>query len=407
MYDVLIRNGRVIDPANQIDTVMDVAIQAGKIAEVAAAIDKTSAKREIDAQGHLVTPGLVDIHAHVIGRGDVDVDGLCGVGAGVTSIIDAGSAMASELPDALSVSTPSNVYALLTNHNWPDGFRPPAVVPVDVDGVRAAIDTYPGTVLGIKVALTPAIIGAYGLEALRKAREVAEETGTFVMLHVGDIGNPALSPTPSAVTAEALAILQAGDVLTHVYSPLTGGPLDENEALLPALSEACERGVIMDAAKGDYGFGWLAADQILGQGIKPDTVSSDVELHAPANSASGLMVANRRATGVRVKSELSLVEYMAFFLALDFTVEEVIGMVTCAPAKAARIADRAGDLSPGKPADVSVLALKEGSYRLTDVDGMSRTGRHAFVPVVTLKNGRIYEPSCGPHPWGFEPPSVQ
>ena len=351
-----------------------------------------------------MTPGLVDIHAHVIGTGDVDVDGICGAGAGVTSIIDAGSAMASDLPGALEVSTPSTVYSLLTNHNWPDGFRPPRVEPVDVDAVREAMQSYPGTVLGIKVALTPAIIGAYGLDGLSKARAVAAQTGTRVMLHIGDIGNPALDPTPSSITSEALGILQAGDILTHVYSPLTGGPLDENERLLPALGEACERGVIMDAAKGDYGFGWEAADQILGTGIKPDTVSSDVELHSPATGASGLMVENRRATGARIKSELSLVEYMAFFLALGFGVDEVVRMVTSAPAAAAGIADRAGDLCPGKPADVSVLEIKNGRYRLTDVDGVSRTGQQAFVPFATLKDGNLHEPSAGPHEWGFEPP---
>ena len=294
MYDVLITNGRVIDPANQIDAVMDVAIHSGKIVKVAPGIDDAAGIREIDARGNLVTPGLVDVHAHVIGSGDVDVDGICGTGAGVTSLVDAGSAMASDLPAALEVSTQSTVYSLLTNHNWPDGFRPPKVNPVDVEAVRDAITTYSESVVGIKVALTPAIVAAYGLEGLRKARAVAAETGTRVMLHIGDIGNPALDPTPSSVTSEALGILQAGDILTHVYSPLTGGPLDENEELLPALGEACERGVIMDAAKGDYGFGWDAADQILAKGIKPDTVSSDMELHSPATGTSGLMVENRR-----------------------------------------------------------------------------------------------------------------
>ncbi len=406
MYDVLITNGRVIDPANQIDAVMDVAIHEGKIVKVAPDIADAAAARAIDATGKLVLPGLVDIHAHVIGPSEVDVDGPCGVGAGVTSIIDAGSAMASDLPGALEVATPSAVYALLTNHNWPDGFRPPKVDPVDVKAVRDAIVSHPDSVLGIKVALTPAIVGAYGLDGLRKAREVAAETGTMVMLHIGDIGNPALDSTPSSVTSEALGMLQAGDILTHVYSPLTGGPLDENEQLLPALGEACERGVVMDAAKGDYGFGWDAADQILGKGIKPDTVSSDVELHSPATTSSGLMVENRRATGARVASELSLVEYMAFFLELGFTVDEVIRMTTSAPAAAAKIADRAGDLSDGKPADVTVLDLREGRYRLTDVDGVSRVGRQAFVPVVTLKDGIVYEPSAGPHAWGFEPPSA-
>ena len=404
MYDVLITNGRVIDPANKIDAVMDVAIHDGKVARVASGIADAEAARAIDATGKLVAPGLVDMHAHVIGPGDIDVDGPCGVGAGVTSIVDAGSAMASDLPGALDVDTPSSVYALLTNHNWPDGFRPPNVDPVDVDAVRDAIVSYPDSVLGIKVALTPAIVGAYGLDGLRKAREVVADTGTTVMLHIGDIGNPALDPTPSSVTSEALGLLQAGDILTHVYSPLTGGPLDENEQLLPALGEACERGVVMDAAKGDYGFGWDAADQILATGIKPDTVSSDVELHSPATTTSGLMVENRRATGKRVKSELSLVEYMAFFLELGFSVPEVIRMTTSAPAAAAKIAARAGDLSVGKPADVTILELKEGRYCLTDVDGVSRVGRQAFVPVATLKHGIVHPPSRGPHSWGFEPP---
>lgn len=406
MYDVLITNGRVIDPANQIDAVMDVAIHNGKIVRVAPGITDTEAACTLDATGKLVSPGLVDLHAHVIGPGDIDVDGPCGVGAGVTSIVDAGSAMAGDLPGALEVATPSSVYSLLTNHNWPDGFCTPDVDPVDVDAVRDAIVSYPDSVLGIKVALTPAIVGAYGLDGLKKAREVAADTGTTVMLHIGDIGNPALDPTPSSVTSEALGLLQAGDILTHVYSPLTGGPLDENEQLLPALGEACGRGVVMDAAKGDYGFGWDAADQILAAGIKADTVSSDVELHAGVTSTSGLMVENRRATGKRVKSELSLVEYMAYFLELGFTVQEVIRMTTSAPAGAAKIADRAGDLSEGKPADVTILELKQGRYRLIDVDGVSRMGSQAFVPVATLKDGVVHQPSTGPHPWGFEPPSV-
>ena len=407
MYDVVISNGRVIDPLNQIDAVMDVAVHAGKIARVAPGIDDAETTRSIDATGKLVTPGLVDVHAHVIGPGDIDVDGICGVGAGVTSIVDAGSAMAGDLPGALEVATPSSVYSLLTNHSWPDGFRPPNTDPVDVEAVRKAISGYPDSVLGIKVALTPAIVAGYGLDGLQKAREVAADTSTRVMLHIGDIGNPALEPTPSSVTSDALAMLRAGDILTHVYSPLTGGPLDENEKLLPALGEAWERGVVMDAAKGDYGFGWEAADQILGQGIKADTISSDVELHSPPTSSSGLMVENRRATGTRVKSELSLAEYMAFFLVLGFSVEEVIGMTTSAPAAAAGIADRAGDLSEGKPADVTVLELKAGRYKLTDVDGVSRTGRQAFVPVVTLKDGRVYQASAGPHEWGFEPPYAE
>lgn len=411
MYDLLIRGGRVIDAANDIDAVMDVAVSGGLVAEVADTLDSGLATEEFDARGKIVTPGLVDVHVHVYGPGDVvPADPNCGVGAGVTSVIDAGSADAScidDLVERVVSKTESSVYSLLTNHHWPDGFgsvgRAP---PVDYESVKRAVADHQDVVVGLKIAMTPAIHDSYGLEALRSARQVAEELGLRVMLHIGDIGNPALEPTSSKVTADALAMLEAGDILTHIYSPLTGGPLDEDEVVIPALHDAIARGVVMDAAIGDYGFGWEAADKILADGIRADTISSDVELYSAATDAGGLMVEGRRATGNRVVSELSLVEYMSYFLTLGFSVTDIIKMTTCAPAKAAGISCKAGDLTPGKPADVAVLELKTGRYSLADVTGEIRVGEQAFVPVATLKGGVIHKPGPGPHEWGFEPPAA-
>ena len=64
-FDLLIKNGRVIDPANGIDAVTDVAVAGAKIARVAANIDPAQARRVVDATGLHVVPGLIDIHSHV------------------------------------------------------------------------------------------------------------------------------------------------------------------------------------------------------------------------------------------------------------------------------------------------------------------------------------------------------
>jgi dihydroorotase len=414
MYDLVIANGHVIDPAQGISATLDVGVQDGRIAAIAPGLPAHAATQRIDATGKIVAPGLVDLHAHVYWPGrQADVDPHCGVGAGVTSIVDAGSALASdlaELSDRVVATTKSSIYAFVSNHWWPDGYSPPRepgdLPPIDVDAIVAAARANPDLVKGVKVAVTPAIRREYGLRPIAEAREAARAAGLRLMLHIGDIGNPALPATPSDVTAEAIGLLQQGDILTHVYSPIAGGPLDEDERVLPALRAARDRGVVMDAARGDYGFGWDAADRVIADGIRAHTVSSDFEVHAVSTQGSGLMVENRRATGERIASEITLVEYMSYFLELGFSVEDIIRMTTVAPARAAGIADVAGDLATGKPADISVLELREGRFALADVTAISRVGRRAFVPFATVKRGVVHAPSAGARAWGFTPPRL-
>jgi dihydroorotase len=410
MQRSIIKGGTVIDRVAGIHGRRDIAVEDGRIAEVARSIEPDPRATVIDASGKLVTAGLIDLHVHVYGPGEpIPADPLCGVGAGVTSLVDAGSTGPAEIPDLIervAAATTANVYCLVTNHDWPDGYQTRTAAPLDSGAVRDRVAQYPDALLGIKVAITPAILSAYGLDALRAAKAIGRETGRPVMLHIGDIGNPADAPTPASVTAEALALLDAGDILTHIYSPLTGGPLDEGEAVLPAVRDAQARGVVMDAAIGDYGFGWAAAAKVLAAGIRADTISSDIELYSRATATGGLMVRDRRATGNRVVSRLSLLEYMSYFLALGFPIEDVIAMSTSAPAKAAGIDHVAGDLRPGRPADIAVLEIREGDYALRDVNGEVRIGHRALVPVVTLKSGIAHPPGPGPHEWGFEPPQV-
>src|ERR1035437_5348498 len=98
-YDLLLKGGHVIDPKNKIDTLMDVAITGGKIAQVAPGIASSQAKMVVPVDGLLVVPGLVDMHVHVFagtmgseytGEFGVRPDGFT-FRSGVTTVVDAGS----------------------------------------------------------------------------------------------------------------------------------------------------------------------------------------------------------------------------------------------------------------------------------------------------------------------------
>src|SRR5436190_18004180 len=90
-YDLLLKGGHVIDPANSIDRVMDVAVSAGKIARVAERISATEAKKTVDVAGLYVTPGLIDIHTHVYvgGRPAAVFPDDAVLPTGTTTIVDA------------------------------------------------------------------------------------------------------------------------------------------------------------------------------------------------------------------------------------------------------------------------------------------------------------------------------
>src|SRR5919108_3794139 len=100
-YQLLLKGGHVIDPRNQLDAVMDVAVADGKIAAVRAAVDPAEAMTVVDVSGLYVTPGLIDVHVHVFattgmrdawaGDNSVLPDELS-FRTGVTTMVDAGSA---------------------------------------------------------------------------------------------------------------------------------------------------------------------------------------------------------------------------------------------------------------------------------------------------------------------------
>ncbi len=395
MHDLLLKGGTVLDPSQGINGPADVAIADGRIALVAPSIPETEAARVIDVSGKVVTPGLIDVHAHVYQpkRNPVHPD-AAGVWGGVTTLADAGGAGPANFPEFCEVVFPqahTRVYSFLSVFHDKSDPMAQSEEDIDVQGVVRTALANPDVVKGVKCLVYPRTVQTLGLKHVQAAKTAAREAGLRVMMHIGDIGPKSQVPTPPEVVADALGMLGEGDIVTHIFTPLTGAALDFEGRLLPELKEAQERGVTLDPSYGDFNFGWDRAREVMSQGVYPDTIGTDIDIQPGFGMRNNLM--------------RGLLEYSAYFLHLGFSLEDVIRMTTVRAAKALGIEDTAGSLAPGRDADVSVLELRDGSYQLVDADGETRTAAQAILPHLTVKYGKVLEQGEAPHQWGWGPPT--
>ena len=186
-----------------------------------------------------------------------------------------------------------------------------------------------------------------GMDMIRLAERVARETGTHVMVHIGDHRDPP-SPRAAGLTRELLDALAPGDILSHLCTGRQGGVLDAAGRAVPELLAARERGVVLDSALGRLNFSFRAARALLDQGILPDTISSDM-----TGRGRGLIV-------------YSLTECMSKFLALGFSLPQVVRMTTANSAAALGMSAALGSLAVGREADLSILRLVPGRWEFRD-----------------------------------------
>ena len=371
MYDLVLKGGKVIDPAQGISGRRDVAVRRGKIAAVAEDIPAEQAKKVLDATGKIVTPGIIDMHTHVfwgVSHFGLDPDSTC-LAKGVTTVLDAGCAGAQTFPAFrrfIIEKCKTRIYALL---NISAAGQVCGAVG-ELEDIRVAdpdfavrvADANRDVVLGIKVRLSTTCVGTNGIEPLRRARQAADALKMPVMVHFG---------TTDPSVKEILDLLRPGDILTHCFHGRTEGILDEGGKLLPEVREARERGVIFDVAHGRQSFRWEVARRALDQGCSPFTISSD--LHTQSINGP-------------VYDQLTT---MSKFLVLGFPLEEVIRMSTINPATALGLADRHGTLHVGREADLSVLELAEGDFPLEDCHGEVCVAKQKLVAVATVRAGKV------------------
>ena len=395
-YDLVITGGRVIDPANNVDANLDIAVSNGKIAAVEANIDKTATKRVVDANGLVVTPGLIDLHTHAAGgirkpiNDDFMVDpDTAGVSAGVTTILDAGSIGALNsggLVNYLAPNSKTRLLALLNIGKMGVANLPEVKSSSDIDHASSVqvIRSAPSIIKGVKARMVSPGIAALGNDMPKAAKAITDEAGGFVMVHVGDIAGQdpiAADLTPSLLTD----ILTKGDVVTHTLSGAVGALLADG-SLISQVQEARDNGVYFDVGVGGGNFTFASAQAVIDQGFMPDTISSDIT-----------------AMGIYAGPVFSLTECMGKVMTLGISFEDAIRMTTSKPAEILGIADDLGSLSVGTTADISIVDLIDGDFSFIESSGTTKAGSQAIKPVMAIKDGVPQPLDHGPRPWGWLP----
>jgi dihydroorotase len=364
-YDVLIKGGRVIDPARRFDKLADVAIAGGKIAAVQPNLAASSVAKTIDATGKLVVPGLIDIHTHA-GRAKSD-PATC-LSEGVTSLVDAGSQGADRIDDVVAVAkaAPNRMRVLINiaKTGILDEGELNDISHADVAAARQAIERHRDVVIGIKARLSQNVAGANDLEALRRAQAVATPLGIPIMIHIGQTA----SPLPAI-----LALLKPGDIVTHIYAPPPHGIFDDSGRLLPEVAAARRRGIWFDIGNGRAGhITWAMAEHAVQSKVLPDTVSTDWTTNELA----------------RTEQVIDFGNVLSKFLMLGIPLSQVIATATSNAAKVFPAFKGLGTLAPGAPADVTIFELREGSFDFFDNERAKKTGTRRLFATRAIFGGK-------------------
>ncbi len=371
MYDLLIKSGRVIDPAQQLDDQLDVAINGDKIACLSKNISPAESSRVINAQGKIVTPGLIDSHCHVYSKQDppgTEPDTV-GINQAVTTVVDGGSAGQATFDDLKKdiATARTTVYCLLHIGSLGQKFPPELRTweEIDLDATAATVQANRDLIRGIKIRLLGDLVSREGVEVVKTAQKVAKRFDLPLVVHMGDLKQQ-VAPN---LTQETLPLLESGDILTHLYNSNWGGCMRDDGTFLPELKQAMQRGVILDIGRGRIHFNFEVAKNGLSQGILPTTISSDIVAPSITDRVYGL-------TAV-----------MSTLLELGLKLAQVIEMSTINPARALGLADRIGSLKPGMVADISILNLLSGKWTIVDSAQKTLTLTQLLSPESTVKSG--------------------
>ncbi len=378
-YELLLKGGTLIDPSQGICGLRDVGFEAGRVRAVGQSLAEREAATVIDCTGKTVTPGWIDLHVHVFegcSHYGIEADPYC-IARGVSVAVDAGSAGADTFEGFfrhVMQNCDTRLFAFLNISSM--GMLSREVGELEhlpFADVRKAVETierHRDVILGVKVRLSRnLVLPSAGIAPLRIAREAADAAGAPIMVHPNESWCGAIEPI--------LAMMKAGDVLTHCYHGLGSGILDERRALRASVREAAERGVIFDVGHGGASFCWEIAAQALAQDFPPHTISTDIHrynLRGPVHD---------------------LATTMSKFLLLGMPLPEIVARVTMNPAallprQTGPEGQGAGTLQVGSRGDAVVFALESGSFNFVDAHGGRRTGSSRVAPAHVIHDGRVY-----------------
>ena len=286
-YDLVLKGGRVVDPAAGVDGPRDSAVQAGRIAAVEADIDGDAAREVVDVNGRLVLPGMIDTHAHVfehaVGRFGLNPD-LVGVHSGTTTLVDLGGASYMSMgafQRFIVQPAETRIYSFISIYPAGEGHLSPEIygAGIDVGLCVACIEANQGFVKGIKVNAEIGSMSIYGLDKIRKAKAASRATGVPLYVHFGELfpapENPQVRYDINAILPDVAELLEPGDIMAHPFTRHPGGFVDRHGNVHPIVSEALARGVRVDVGHGSH-FSFEVARKVLDAGIVPTTLGADM-----------------------------------------------------------------------------------------------------------------------------------
>ncbi|MDR3537135.1 MAG: amidohydrolase/deacetylase family metallohydrolase [Acetobacteraceae bacterium] len=412
-YDLVLKGARVIDPATGTDGILDVAVSEGKIAAVGPDLPCPPGATRLDLAGAIVTPGLIDTHAHIYEHvtGDFGLNAdLVGVRSGVTTVVDQGG------PSALTfngfrqfVVAPAQTRVFcfistylaggLLGHRYVDLYGPSGINVAAI--VKTARDN-PRLVKGIKAHAEPGGFSRWGIESLRLAKQAGRELGLPVYVHLGTLWpqKEGASVDPQTIIEQVVPLLDAGDVLAHPFTRYPSGFVNADGTIHPLVYEALAKGVTIDVGRGAH-FSFDNARAVLAAGILPTTLGADLHGYNVKMPDGGRwyrgMFTNTAEmeppedASLPFSTPYGVHHAMSELIALGVTLPQVVAMATSNAAKLLRMEDRIGALKPGMDADISVFRVLKGEWTLRDSNGVEVVAHQLLHPERVVRMGRVIE----------------
>ena len=248
---------------------------------------------------------------------------------------------------------------------------------VERDWIARCIAASPGLISGVKLRVTGPFVLEHGEELIALSKSIAAEHQLPFMAH---IGNRRAEREQGEQLTRFLLEQQTQATSSRTCARRTRAASSTRTASRwPNSSRRGARGVVMDSALGRHNFSFKVARAQADLGIQPDTISTDI------------------TPGGYGEIVFSLLECMAKFMALGYSLADVVRMTTVNPARALGLADQIGAIAVGRVADLSIIDVVPGRWRFTDTVEDECFGEYALVPVHTLRGGEMIAPNWGPH----------
>ncbi|HWV29806.1 MAG TPA: amidohydrolase/deacetylase family metallohydrolase [Dyadobacter sp.] len=385
-YSIVIKGGHVIDPKNNINSIMDVALKGDTVMLVAKNIDAKEGVQVVNAKGLFVTPGLIDMHSHNFFGTKMDQTYSNGPNAlppdgftfrtGVTTVVDAGCAGWKSFPDFKKQTIDASRTRVLSFLNivgegMRGGTYEQNVEDMDAAATAKVAKEYPEYIVGIKLAH----FNGYNWTPTDRAVEAGKLANIPVMIDFG--GSQPVLPIEELFMKH----LRPGDIFTHCFGQLASRePIVDVKAgkVKPFVYEARKKGIIFDVGYGGISFAFSQAIPAVKTGFYPNTISTDIH------------------TGSMNNAMKDMLNVMSKFLAMGMDLPAVIKASTWAPAQAIH-REELGNLSVGSRADVSVLRVLDGKFQMNDTGtfgffdytGTKVQGKQKLEAEVTIRAGKV------------------